>query len=92
MKILKTEYIEKSDNSLYIKYHLPVHRTTIKCHTLVYNIIDPVLERLVDSIGIYWLVKFSNGEYMRINEDERIEMLEKEYQKLIRIKKYNKIL
>jgi len=92
MKILKNEYIEKSDNSLFIKHYLPIYRTTIKCYSLVYNIIDPILERFVNSNGIYWLIKFSHGEYLVIKENNRIEMLEKKYQKLIRKNKIKRII
>ena len=91
MKIIKTEYITESNSSLYIRYKLPIYRTTIQYDSLIYNIIDPVIERFVNSDGIYWLVKFSTGNYMRISV-ERTDRLEKEYKQLIRKEKIKRII
>ena len=93
MKIISYEYIEESKSSLYINISLPAHRTIVQYNSLIYNIIDPTLNRFVDKDNkIYWSVNFSKGEYMRITEKERINILEKEYQKIIRTKKIKNIL
>ena len=93
MKIISYEFIDKSKSSLYINIALPVHRTTVQYNSLIYNIIYPILDRFVDNNNkVYWSVNFSNGEYLRIVEKERINILEKEYQKLIRTKKIKNIL
>jgi len=88
MRIIETQIIKKSKSSLYINFVLPIHRTTLQYDSLIYNIINPIVERFIDNNKtIHWSVKISSGEYLRITEIVQINRLEVEYNQIIRIKK-----
>ena len=92
IKLIKTEHIHNSVNSFYIGINLPCKTERFESNILVYNVIDAGLVRITNKYGVQWKVEISNGNYLRITEDFRIEMLNKEYNKFLRLEKLERII